>query len=1162
MSNIEKNLWPGWETVRLIGRGSFGAVYEIQRQIFDDVEKAALKVITIPQNAGDVDEMFSDGYDAESITATFQAHLKSIVSEYSLMRKMNGSANIVNCDDVRYVQHDDGIGWDIYIKMELLTPLTKALQSEISEETVIRIAQDLCAALILCNKHEIVHRDIKPQNIFISPNGDYKLGDFGIAKTVEKTMGGTKIGTYKYMAPEVYNNQPYGSSADIYSLGLVLYWLLNEHRLPFLPLPPAKLTAGMDEEARHRRLSGETIPAPMHGSDGLKSVVLKACAYDPKDRYASAAAMLDDLNKLTDEAEAIAASFVTEDHQEERQEGDKTTGPVFYRNKEKHDNSDETVGPSFSAKLPPIEKKKAKNPNGTDDESDKKGKKNVLKYVFIALGIVAAIVLLLLLRSCYGEQPNNNPSLEATGTEPTVTETTEATLPEKVFLTVPDVIQDDKELALSKLKEAGLPEPEIIEKHDENVPNGCVIAQSVGAGTQVDEGTKIVLTISTGPAPFDMLDVVGQSKEQAEATLNSKGLVVVIEYKKTDAVAEGNVISQSVPKGTSVKRGDEIMLTVSSGRETIDVANVVGMTQADAERALKAQGFNVTILESYDSNVAAGKVIRQSPGAGTNQLPDSTIVIYVSKGKQPVVVIFDANGGTVTSVSKTGYLSDAYGTLPTPTSTGYSFAGWYSAKTGGVKVTSSTIITTSSNHTLYARWTPNTYSVSFNANGGSGSMTTQTFVYNESQQLSANQFSKSNCAFLGWSTSPTATKATYANNQSISNLIATDNGKVTLYAVWEKVSLSHTSTTLTRMPTGVNLNQSSLTLATIATGNYGKTSTLSATISGYSSPTITLTFSTSSGNAVTWTSSNTNVATVSSSGVVTAKSTGSTIITATTALGAKATCQVYVENGASTIQWGTSNAAVATVSSGTVTAVGKGTTNITATVNGKTATCTVKVGNTYKAIALSNSSSYATLKYNNATRGLFFYNSSKDTSFTFTFVTGSTAPTSGCLYQVYNSNTGIGGQIFFDNGRVAVTQTYSKNSSQQTSTYKLAANTKYTVVVTFKAGGSVGRFYGSIVIKDEHGNTLSTTSCTWHSAGADGTSSAAIGPASILNGDAPNIYLMSIDFKGTNGLAGYGNLIQCAVDFANGSIGTKTFSSGDCAISFGGSGVQYYVQFP
>ena len=297
---MENNVfWPGWETVQLIGRGSFGAVYEIQRDVLGDVEKAALKVISIPQSSSDIEELYNDGYDDESITSAFQSHLKSIVAEYTLMRKMNGSSNIVNCDDIRYVQHDDGIGWDIFIKMELLTPLAKALPPEISEETVIRIGEDLCSALEVCKKFDIVHRDIKPQNIFVSDLGDYKLGDFGIAKTMERTMGGTKIGTYKYMAPEVYNNKPYGSAADIYSLGLVLYWLLNERRLPFLPLPPAKMKAGMEEEGRYRRLSGEPLPAPAHGSDALKKIVLKACAYEPKDRFASAAEMHEALRQLS-----------------------------------------------------------------------------------------------------------------------------------------------------------------------------------------------------------------------------------------------------------------------------------------------------------------------------------------------------------------------------------------------------------------------------------------------------------------------------------------------------------------------------------------------------------------------------------------------------------------------------------------------------------------------------------------------------------------------------------------------------------------------------------------------------------------------------------------------------------------------------------------------
>lgn len=300
MQNIDQIQWPGWNVVRLIGRGSFGAVYEIQRDVFGETEKAALKVITIPENGAEIDDLRVEGYDDESITSRFQSYLEDIVKEYSTMAKMKGHPNVVYCDDVKYVQHDDGIGWDIYIKMELLTPLVKTLGKTVSEDEVINIGIDMCNALALCKEQNIVHRDIKPQNIFVSKDGVYKLGDFGIAKTAERTTSGTKTGTYKYMAPEVYKSQPYGAAVDQYSLGMVLYWLLNERRTPFLPLPSAAkaTTVTMEDAARKRRFDGEQIPPPAHGSKQLQAIVLRACAYDPKDRFASAAEMLEALKAL------------------------------------------------------------------------------------------------------------------------------------------------------------------------------------------------------------------------------------------------------------------------------------------------------------------------------------------------------------------------------------------------------------------------------------------------------------------------------------------------------------------------------------------------------------------------------------------------------------------------------------------------------------------------------------------------------------------------------------------------------------------------------------------------------------------------------------------------------------------------------------------------
>ncbi len=296
--NMENFSWPGWDTVDAIGGGNFGTVYEIQRTVLGQVEKAALKVIQIPKNSSDIDELYSDGYDEESVTSKYDDHLKSIIAEYNLMRQISGCNNVVRCDDVHYERRNDSIGWNIFIKMELLTSLSKSLTDVIPEATVIKMAKDICNALIWCKKYDIIHRDIKPQNLFVSSEGDYKLGDFGIAKSAEKTSYGTLAGTEKYMAPEVQNRQPYGASADIYSLGLVMYWMLNNRRLPFLPTDTKKITFSMEDDAKRRRFSGERIPAPLNGSDALKKIVLKACEFNPADRYSSAQEMLNALNSI------------------------------------------------------------------------------------------------------------------------------------------------------------------------------------------------------------------------------------------------------------------------------------------------------------------------------------------------------------------------------------------------------------------------------------------------------------------------------------------------------------------------------------------------------------------------------------------------------------------------------------------------------------------------------------------------------------------------------------------------------------------------------------------------------------------------------------------------------------------------------------------------
>ena len=297
MDNKLPVMWPGWETVRLIGRGSFGTVYEIQREVFGDVEKCALKHIPIPQNESEIREMRGEGLDELSITQSFADQAKDIVAEYKMMARLNNCPNVVSCHDVEYIQKDGGLGWDIYIRMELLTPLMEKLSEKgnLTERETLRLGVDIANALRACRALSIVHRDIKPQNIFFAKDGCYKLGDFGIARVAEKTGSATaRIGTYTYMAPEVYNGEHYGAGADIYSLGMVLYWLLNDRRGPFVQVNSTR----EKEEAQRRRMMGETLPAPAHGSPELKRIVLKACAYDPKERYQSADELLSELERL------------------------------------------------------------------------------------------------------------------------------------------------------------------------------------------------------------------------------------------------------------------------------------------------------------------------------------------------------------------------------------------------------------------------------------------------------------------------------------------------------------------------------------------------------------------------------------------------------------------------------------------------------------------------------------------------------------------------------------------------------------------------------------------------------------------------------------------------------------------------------------------------
>ena len=300
MENFEKIRlpWSDWKIVKRLGGGAYGEVYEIERNNSGIREKAAVKIVSRPKEESELEADYQNGYDRESIAVKYTEILQEYINEYKLMKELQGQSNIVSCDDFALEKNPNGIGGKIYIRMELLTPLQKVTKERLlSEKEVIKLGKDICKALILCERRNIIHRDIKPDNIMISQFGDYKLGDFGVSKVMSHTTSATMTGTEGYMAPEVLHIEKYGKEVDIYSLGIVMYWLLNNRRMPFIGADE-KVTLVNANQAAIRRYKGEKIPAPKNGSDELKKIVLKACEYKPKDRYLTAQEMYDALEKL------------------------------------------------------------------------------------------------------------------------------------------------------------------------------------------------------------------------------------------------------------------------------------------------------------------------------------------------------------------------------------------------------------------------------------------------------------------------------------------------------------------------------------------------------------------------------------------------------------------------------------------------------------------------------------------------------------------------------------------------------------------------------------------------------------------------------------------------------------------------------------------------
>lgn len=281
------SVWPEWKIIEKIGEGSFGKVYKAKRSEQGKSFYSAIKVITIPSSQSELNSVRSESANDQSARDYFHSLVEECIQEVSTMEYFRGNSHIVSVEDYKVVEYLDAIGWDIYIRMEYLTSfLDYCSGRQLTEEDVIQLGIDLCKALEYCQRQNVIHRDIKPENIFVSRFGEFKLGDFGIARELERSMSGlSKKGTFSYMAPEMYKGEAYDSRVDIYSLGIVLYKLRNRNRLPFLNLEKQLITYRDKENALTRRMSGEPLPKPGEALDDFAEIILKACAYDREERY-------------------------------------------------------------------------------------------------------------------------------------------------------------------------------------------------------------------------------------------------------------------------------------------------------------------------------------------------------------------------------------------------------------------------------------------------------------------------------------------------------------------------------------------------------------------------------------------------------------------------------------------------------------------------------------------------------------------------------------------------------------------------------------------------------------------------------------------------------------------------------------------------------------
>ena len=618
-----------YEITERVGLGGMAEVYRAQDNVLG--RTVAVKTM-LPQYAAD--PTFTKRFRQEAASA---AKLQSpyIVSIYDW-----------GLDDETY-----------YIVMEFLrgTDLKTAIQERgaINQRKAAEIGSQVAQALSVAHAGGVIHRDIKPQNIMIQPDGNIKVMDFGIARAGDAGLSqtATVLGTAHYVSPEQAQGKELTGASDIYSLGVVLYEAVTG-KLPF---------DGQDAVSVAVKQVNEVPAAPStinpNIDPSLEAIIMKALEKDPERRFKDASEMRHVLNDFL----AGRPINLGEDISGLKTQVMGGVAPI--------PNSTQVMSPVAGQGTGNFTQVGPRTYSAEDEaEKAKKKKRNTIIGIVVAIlciiGIAGAVFALGGSEKVTVPDVTGKPiaqartTLEQAGfkvgtetevyssevssgnvvsTDPKAGEQAEkgATIKINVSkgteqVSVPDLKGKSADDAQKALSQAGLNGKQGDTVYSDDVSEGAVASQDTGAGSKANKGDTIVYHLSKGSEKVSIPNVVGMTQANATSKLESAGFSVNVTTSASDDVDKGNVIKQS-DTGTA-KKGSTITITVSSGASSVQVPSVVGKTESDAGSALEKAGFKYDIQRESSSTVAKGNVIRQSPSSGSSAKKGDTITIYVSTG--------------------------------------------------------------------------------------------------------------------------------------------------------------------------------------------------------------------------------------------------------------------------------------------------------------------------------------------------------------------------------------------------------------------------------------------------------------------------------------------------------------------------------------------------